>query len=50
MQRFLDDKRRRPLHADAKGNMLWRKGEARSLSPGECEQLMGLPVGGDQGP
>ena len=44
MQRFLDDKRRRPLHAYAKGNMLWRKGVARSLSPGECEQLMGLPV------
>ena len=45
MQRFLDDQRRRPPHAYVKGNMLWRKGVARSLSPCECEQLMGLPIG-----
>lgn len=44
-QRFLDDERRLPLFHYAKGNLVWRDGEARPLSAEEREQLMGFPRG-----
>ena len=44
-QRFIDDKRRRPLFQYARGNMVWKGEAARSLSPEEAEDVMGFPKG-----
>ena len=44
-QRFLDDGRLRPLASYAKGNVVWRGGDSRPLTPSESEFLMGLPPG-----
>ena len=45
LQRFLDDGRRRPLFAYAKGNMVWKGAAARPLSVEESEEVMGFPRG-----